>query len=145
MPYWWETCCHRGRTTRLMTKIQFNWEFLKWSKLIIVEFVTKKSAFLSPRFVFGKLGKVTARGRIIWTIKGIWFPKSSTLFSFTAGGSSRSICFSEDDKRRNLYFYLSLSDTSQPQPRYHVSNMALGTLKGSIVAFPNRPRLIHYV
>ena len=77
--------------------------------------------------VFGKLEKVTARRQIIWTIKGICSPKSSTLFQFPllleeAEGLfwlvlGSSICFSEDDKGRYLFYnFTEKSDTSQPHP-----------------------------
>ena len=57
-------------------------EFLKWSEQISVEFVTKKNTFpmlafdqVTPRFLsdvsLGKLEKVTARRRTVWTIKSI--------------------------------------------------------------------------
>ena len=57
-------------------------EFLKWSEQITIEFITEKNSFsklafdqvtppFSVRRVFGKLEKVTARRRIVWTIKGI--------------------------------------------------------------------------
>ena len=57
-------------------------EFLKWSEQISVEFVTKKPPFpfwrlikLHHRFLcdvsLGKLEKVTAHRRTVWTIKGI--------------------------------------------------------------------------
>ena len=57
-------------------------QLLKWSEQITVEFVTKKPSLphwrlirftppFSQRCVLGKLEKVTARRRTVWTIRGI--------------------------------------------------------------------------
>ena len=75
-------------------------EFLKWSEQITVEFVTKKPSFLCWRLIrlhhrflhdLWETQKVIARRRTVWTIEGIWSPKSSTLYFFTTRGSRKGV------------------------------------------------------
>ena len=75
-------------------------EFLDWSEKFTVEFVTKKPSFPSWHLIRlhyhylcdvpWKLENVTARRTIVWTIKGIWSPKRSTLFSSPTKGSQKA-------------------------------------------------------